>query len=139
MGRTLLPFAVGSVSVQPFCCECAAFFNESIIREIITGRYLRPVLTQRMRDNLGGRAYTGRPLVVAARDVVRIVVQKGGDNSRAWEKLDRFLERQIRYRQLRSEETNGRSHRREIQGQDKYKMRSKYNKEVAHGISRDGS
>ena len=92
-----------------------------------------------MRDNLGGRAYTGRPLVVAARDVMRIVVQKEGDNSRAWEELDRFLERWIRYRQLRSEETNGRSHRREIQGQHEYKMRSKYNKEVAHGISRDGS
>lgn len=32
---------VGSVRVQAFCCESAAFFKESIIREIITGRYLK--------------------------------------------------------------------------------------------------
>ena len=31
-----------SVMVQALCAECAALFNESIIREIITGRYLNP-------------------------------------------------------------------------------------------------
>jgi len=37
----LLPFVDGTARDQPPCCEAAAFFNESINRDIITERYLK--------------------------------------------------------------------------------------------------
>ena len=51
MGRISVPLIVGSARDQPFCCESAAFLNESMIREIITGRYLQLAVN---RSNKGG-------------------------------------------------------------------------------------
>lgn len=59
----LEPAIEGWVSVHGFCCESAAFFSDSIMREIITGRYLKEAgLSNEIQAK--GRAYTGRPLIV---------------------------------------------------------------------------
>lgn len=40
MLRISVSFAVGSARDQPLVCESAAFFNESMMRETMTGRNL---------------------------------------------------------------------------------------------------
>lgn len=62
------------------CCESAAFFNESIIRETITGRYLEPSVSQSDERRLpDGGAHTTTPLVQTTKRVMSIVVQ-GADS-----------------------------------------------------------
>ena len=56
----LVPIILDAPRVQPFCCESAAFLNESIIREIITGRYLRPAIVSFMRGLWTNVALTRR-------------------------------------------------------------------------------
>ena len=65
MAGRRVPFIDGSPRDQPFCCESAAFFNESIIREIITGRYLKPEVSQlNRRTRNKNRTHTTLPLIV---------------------------------------------------------------------------
>ena len=71
-----VPFIDGSPRDQPFFCESAAFFNESIIRDIITGRYLKPAVSQlngETRTKNG--THTTLPLIVMNEErVMRIIV-----------------------------------------------------------------
>jgi hypothetical protein len=51
--------------------ESAALLNESIIRETITGRYLKMTVSYSNKRSLAEcRAYTTRPLVVVTKTVV---------------------------------------------------------------------
>jgi len=60
-----------SPSDQPVCCTSAAFFNESINRDIITGRYLeRPSVGPPCSKNIKPKAwwtYTTFPLIVVTK------------------------------------------------------------------------
>ena len=54
--------------------EFAAFFNESIILEIIKGRYLKPAVGNLDKTPLAKReTYTRTPLVIATKEMVRAV------------------------------------------------------------------
>jgi hypothetical protein len=63
MVSRVLPFVDNSPRDQ-LCCEAAAFFNESIIRETITGRYLKSAIGHRFGTKAGGGTYTRRALIV---------------------------------------------------------------------------
>ena len=64
-----LRFEDGSPRDQSFRSGSAAFLNESIIREIITGKYLNKVVSRsNERCNLNAGAYTTLPLIAAKKN-----------------------------------------------------------------------
>ena len=68
-----LRFEDGSPRDQSFRSGSAAFLNESIIREIITGKYLNKVVSRsNERCNLNAGAYTTLPLI-AVKKTMRMI------------------------------------------------------------------
>jgi hypothetical protein len=99
------PPVSSSPEVQPSRCESAAFFNESINRDIITGRYLKQPSGLQTRGNEPSlrRTHTTLPLIGTTKNVMSQVAVIGvSDDLRSWKELDRFLGTHIGCHWLRS-------------------------------------
>ena len=88
-----LPFTGGSQEFQPFRCDSAAFFNESINRDIITGRYLKHALVPYIREikPIYHSHNIAANLIGATESVMRVVITGIRGDLRSRKELDRFL------------------------------------------------
>ena len=88
---------MGSPNTFPPSCERAAFFNESIIRDIITGRNLKSAIGHFNKRVLMKRTtYTEVPLIVGTKWIIRTSTSvEANYDLRAGEKLKSSLEIRI--------------------------------------------
>jgi hypothetical protein len=115
---------VGSARDQTFCGEAPAFLSESIMREIITGRYLEPRIRNQKKVSAKHVAYTRMPLIVAAETVVRIAV-RGADRWLLTQQEEVGLIPRKRHSPQCGDE-KVRTYPSEIQCKLKHKVRGKY-------------
>ena len=68
-----------------------------MVREIITGRYLQSTVVHlNRRIEVRSRAHARLPLIVVTNNVMsKIVCREDRGDLRAWNKLDRWLERGV--------------------------------------------
>ena len=71
--RKAAPSITFSVRIQLFDDGSAAFFSESIIREIITGRYLQPPVSHECGPRTGCGSHTRTPLIMGKKSVIKVV------------------------------------------------------------------